>query len=67
LKKRNLFKNYVNRDSAFGVFPGGTFILSTEELATIFHFPGIEVAPTQSLKRIETKRSAPPTTLPIEE
>jgi len=67
LKKRNLFKNYVNRDSAFGIFPGGTFILSTEELATIFHFPGIEVAPTQSLKRIETKRSAPPTTLPIEE
>ncbi len=67
LRKRNLFKNYVNRNSAFDPFPGGTFILSTEELATIFHFPGIEVAPTQSLKRIETKRSAPPTTLPIEE
>ncbi|MBP6914040.1 hypothetical protein KBB74_00845 [Candidatus Parcubacteria bacterium] len=67
LRKRNLFSNYVNRNSAFDPFPGGTFILSSEELATIFHFPGIEVAPTQALKRIETKRSAPPVTLPIEE
>jgi hypothetical protein len=67
LKKRNLFNNYIDRNSAYDPFPGGTFILSVEELATIFHFPGIEVAPTQSLKRIETKRSAPPMTLPIEE
>lgn len=66
LKKRNLFKNYVNRSSAFDPFPGGTFILCSEELATIFHFPGIEVAPTQALKRIETKRGAPPMSLPIE-
>lgn len=66
LRKRNLFKNYVDRSGAFDPFPGGTFILSSEELATIFHFPGIEVAPTQSLKRIETKRGAPPVTLPIE-
>jgi hypothetical protein len=67
LKKRNLFNNYVERNSAFDPFPGGTFILSVEEMATIFHFPGIEVAPTQSLKRIDTKRGAPPASLPIEE
>jgi hypothetical protein len=66
VRKRNLFKNYVNRNSAFDPFPGGTFILNTEELATLFHFPGIDVAPTQSLKRIETKRSAPPINLPID-
>ena len=67
LKKRNLFYNYVERNSAFDPFPGGTFILNSEELATIFHFPGIEVAPTQSLRRIDTKRAAPPMSLPIEE
>lgn len=67
LRKRNLFYNYVERNSAFDPFPGGTFLLCSEELATIFHFPGIEVAPTQSLKRIDTKRAAPPMSLPIEE
>ncbi len=65
-RKRNLFENYVNRGGPFDPFPGGTFILSTEELATIYHFPGIEVAPTQALKRIETKRGAPPSMLPVE-
>jgi len=64
LRKRDLFDKYVRRDSAFEPYAGGTTLLSTEELATMFHFPGIEVAPTLALKRIETKKGAPPAELP---
>jgi hypothetical protein len=48
-------------------FPSGKpnlFVLSTEELATIFHFPGI-VSETPSFKRIESKIAKPPSNLPI--
>ena len=39
-------------------------VLSTEELATIFHFPG-SVAQTSGLKRIEAQKAEPPANLPI--
>ena len=39
-------------------------ILNTEELATIYHFPG-SVAATPSLERIPSKRSQAPANLPI--
>ena len=41
-----------------------TFVLSTEELATLFHFPGM-VSETPSFKRIESKIAKPPSNLPI--
>lgn len=40
------------------------FILSTSELATVYHFPG-EVAGAPAMERIEAKRGAPPPNLPI--
>ena len=40
------------------------FILSTEELATIFHFPG-NVSATPTLAKIASKKSEPPANLPI--
>jgi len=40
------------------------FVLSTEELATLFHFPGM-VSETPSFKRIESKIAKPPSNLPI--
>jgi len=40
------------------------FVLNTEELATIFHFPG-SVAQTPGLQRIPSKRSDAPVNLPI--
>ncbi len=40
------------------------FVLNTEELATIFHFPG-KVASTPSMRRVESKKSTPPPNLPI--
>lgn len=39
-------------------------ILSTEELATLFHFPG-SVATTSGLGRIEAQKAEPPANLPI--
>ncbi len=48
-------------------FPSGKpeiFVISTEELATIFHFPGM-VSETPSFKRIESKIAKPPSNLPI--
>ncbi|HTH93237.1 MAG TPA: hypothetical protein VL576_02035 [Candidatus Paceibacterota bacterium] len=40
------------------------FILTTEELATIFHLPG-RVAETPSFVRIEATKSEPPANLPV--
>jgi len=40
------------------------FILNTEELATIFHFPG-SVSETPTFGRIDSKKSEPPAGLPV--
>jgi hypothetical protein len=40
------------------------FVLSTTELATLYHFPGM-VSETPSFQRLETKTSKPPSNLPI--
>ncbi len=42
----------------------GPFILNTEELATIYHFPG-NVSATPTLTKIASKKSEPPANLPI--
>lgn len=66
LRKRRIFRNYVLRFSTFFPRPGGTFILNTEELATIFHFPGQLTAPSALIERIEAKKKEPPSDLPVE-
>lgn len=40
------------------------FVLSTEELATMYHFPG-NVSATPTLSKIASKKSEPPANLPI--
>ncbi len=40
------------------------FVLSAEELASIYHFPGM-VSETPSFKRVETRIAKPPSNLPI--
>jgi len=67
LKKRDLIKFYRTRCPAFDPYdvPGATYHLNSEELATLWHFPGAAV-PTASLKRVEMKKGAPPSTLPVE-
>ncbi len=40
------------------------FVLNSEELATLFHFPG-QVSQTPTFKRLESRTAKPPTNLPI--
>ncbi len=40
-----------------------TFVLNTEEIATIWHFPG-QILKVPTLERIESKEASPPTNLP---
>jgi len=61
-RQRINFRGYKNRS----IWTGGKFItLNTEELATLWHFPVMQVkAPL--LKRTEAKRAEPPVGLPLE-
>ncbi len=68
--KRIMFDNYINR----AYFQGysldyfekakKTFILTSEELATIFRFPG-RVSETSAIERVEATKVQPPANLPI--
>lgn len=62
-RQRRLFRRYITRDGD----PSGTkFILSAEEMATVFHLPDMNVvAPT--LARVSAKRGNAPTNLPVQE
>ncbi len=65
--KRQMLEAYKLRSffqPPYQNFHGKPFILNTEELATIFHFPG-QVATTPSLQKIESKRGEPPVNLPM--
>lgn len=44
--------------------PRKKFVLNTEELATIFHFPGLLGQPP-SFQSVDSKKGSPPTNLPI--
>jgi hypothetical protein len=63
-RKIDNFKYYCNRSYFYPPAGRTPFGLTTEELATIYHFPG-SVATTPSLSRIPSKRGEPPENLPI--
>jgi hypothetical protein len=61
IKKKSLFGNYASRSLG-----NNQIVLNTEELATMYHLPSIEVkAPL--LERIEARKGTPPASLPIKE
>lgn len=66
LKKKKLIRYYRGRWTPFFPMPGGTFILNTEELATLYHFPSGGVAPTSSVERVGTRKREAPKGLPVE-
>jgi hypothetical protein len=57
-------RNYPLLSMFFPSYPPKIFVMSTRELATIFHFPGM-VSETPSFKRIESKIAKPPANLPL--
>ena len=70
--KEDMFKHYRRRaffnggdeEYPHGKKSGGTFILSVEELATIYHLPG-KVLQTPTFDRIESTTGKAPANLPI--
>lgn len=65
MRQRKLFRNYINRFSPFFPRAGGTFILNTEEVASLYHFPSWVVSPVPGVPRVEAKKGPPPA-LPTE-
>ncbi len=64
-RQNNLLRRYRDRINQAGSVTK-PFILNIEELATVFHFPDTEVVKTPLIKKTESKRSEPPTSLPVE-
>ena len=61
IRKVAFVDRYVNRKLSKNK---KDFILNTEELATIYHYP-ILVVETPTMRRVEAKKSEPPVSLPI--
>lgn len=59
IRKRRLYDRYKRRN-----FDGIKFVLTTTELATVYHFPDMGVK-TPSVNRVESKRGSAPSNLPI--
>ncbi len=63
-RKRQFFDGYRRRSYFYPPYKKKPFVLSAEELATIYHFPG-QVAGTPTIPKIESKRAVPPENLPV--
>lgn len=61
--KKKLFDAYKRRSYFYIPYRRKPFTLNTEEVATIYHFPG-GVAETPTFGRIESKKGEPPAHLP---
>jgi hypothetical protein len=66
LRKRAMFRKYVGRANPFFPYPGGTIILNTEEIASLYHFPPKAVAPGPYVPRVEAKKREMPPEVPRE-
>ncbi len=64
-EKRKLLNSYKHRAWFYNEFKKPSFVLNTEELATIFHFPAGGLATSPSFTRIGSKKSEAPSNLPI--
>ncbi|MFA5126487.1 MAG: hypothetical protein WC465_00610 [Patescibacteria group bacterium] len=60
-RRTNLIRAYKSRS---GIIGHGYFILNTEELATLWHFPSKFIR-TPLLQKTESKKAEPPASLPI--
>jgi hypothetical protein len=63
-KKKIMLDAFRQRSYFYMPYDRKPFVLNTEELATIFHFPG-RVAETPTFGRIEARKGEAPTDLPI--
>ncbi len=63
-KKRKLWRKYIKRLNYEFPKKDKTFILNTEELATVFHIIGRQAVPAPTISRVEARRAEPPPHLP---
>ncbi len=61
-RQRNIVNAFKQRSNSLGVAEG--FILNSEELATVFHFPLSTVVRAPLVKKVESKKAEPPGNLP---
>ena len=62
--KAKMVDAYRLRSYFYWPYERKSFVLNSEELATIYHFPG-RVAETPTFRRIESRKSEPPPNLPL--
>lgn len=62
--KRSILNAYKRRQFFYTPHVRPTYVLTTEELATIFHFPGSTVK-TPTLPRVPSTKAQPPANLPV--
>lgn len=61
-KQKGILSAYKQRSNSLGVADG--FILNSEELATVYHFPLSTVVRAPLVKKVEAKKAEPPGNLP---
>jgi hypothetical protein len=61
-RQRNIVNAFKQRSNSLGVANG--FILNSEELATIFHFPVSTAVSAQLVKKVESKKGEAPGNIP---
>jgi hypothetical protein len=62
--KKKMFNAYWDRGLFYKPYKGDIFVLNSEELATVFHFPS-KATEAPTFERIEAKKATPPPNLPI--
>ncbi len=62
--KKDMLEAYKLRSYFYPPYIRKPILLTTEELATIFHFPGT-VSSTPTLQRMDSKKAEPPRDIPI--
>ena len=61
---RMVMRAYKYRSAFYAPFESKTMVLNSEELATVYHFPG-SVSQTPTLDRVPSKRAQAPGNLPV--
>lgn len=65
MRKRKIFRQYVLRETPLFPRKGGTFILNTEEVATIFHPPVETGSSSHLVQSVQAKKGEAPGDLPV--
>ena len=63
-ERQDMLDAYKRREYFYKPHKRPHFVLNSEELATIFHFPG-EVSTTPTFERVESKKTNAPANLPL--